>query len=779
MRQILLFRGKLLLLFLLAGYLPSLSQNTIRGRVVDADKIGLSGVKIHIQNSTQQTVTDTMGMLQLITSQPHVIATFSLLGYNDRTDTLWLDKSPYLIILPSTDPAIAWQVVASTVTVIGYQNNRPLTETPASIGIIQPQELQRFSNTSFVPVVNTLPGVRMEERSPGSYRFSVRGSLVRSPFGIRNVKMYWNGIPFTDAGGNTYLNLLDFNAIGRMEVIKGPGGSLYGAGTGGTVLLQGPVANRGMYAQVGSLLGSYGLVGLQGQLQIGSEKSNTTALYAHQQSDGYRQQSRMQRDFFSVQSRIFASDARTIGINLFYSDLHYQTPGGLTQAQLEANPQQARPTTGTTKGAVEQQAAVHNTTFNLGISHTYDFNSRWTNTTAIYSTLTQFDNPTIRNYEKRSEPNFGGRTSTSYTFYVASTKAKATFGGEFQRGISSIQTYGNQAGRPDTLQFNDEIGITQYLIFAQAELDLPQAFYLTVGGSLNRQKYDLNRLIPVATTNAQTRLFAPVILPRIALLKKFGSWLSAFSSVSYGFSPPTTDELRPSTATFNAHLNPEKGVNYELGMRGELLPDSNLSLRYDVTVFSFGLQETIVSRRMADGAEFFTNVGTTAQRGIESRLSFAQTKGMFLSPKVSLAYTYNYFRFQDYYRTIINKGQPDTIRYNGNQLTGIAPHILVASLDVDTRMGIYLNTTFMYTDRVPLDDANTSFAAGYRLFGGRIGFRHSYQKWQIDIFAGIDNAFNEQYSLGNDLNAVGSRFFNPAPDRNYYSGIKIGYKIHP
>ena len=39
--------------------------------------------------------------------------------------------------------------------------------------------------------IMAIPGVRMEERTPGSYRLSIRGSLLRSPFGIRNVKVYF------------------------------------------------------------------------------------------------------------------------------------------------------------------------------------------------------------------------------------------------------------------------------------------------------------------------------------------------------------------------------------------------------------------------------------------------------------------------------------------------------------------------------------------------------------------------------------------------------------
>ena len=72
----------------------------------------------------------------------------------------------------------------------------------------------------------------MEERSPASYRMNIRGSTLRSPFGVRNVKVYLDDIPFTDAGGNTYLNQLSYYNFNSIEVLKGPGGSLYGAGTG-------------------------------------------------------------------------------------------------------------------------------------------------------------------------------------------------------------------------------------------------------------------------------------------------------------------------------------------------------------------------------------------------------------------------------------------------------------------------------------------------------------------------------------------------------------------
>jgi iron complex outermembrane receptor protein len=67
------------------------------------------------------------------------------------------------------------------ITINAFESKtNPLTTT-ATVGLLSARSLSRFSPTTWTNAVNTLPGVRMEERSPGSYRFSVRGSFIRSP----------------------------------------------------------------------------------------------------------------------------------------------------------------------------------------------------------------------------------------------------------------------------------------------------------------------------------------------------------------------------------------------------------------------------------------------------------------------------------------------------------------------------------------------------------------------------------------------------------------------
>src|SRR5690606_7273964 len=108
---------------------------------------------------------------------------------------------------------------------------------PGSVALIDQTDAHLQDGNTLIPVLNTVPGVSAEERSPGSYRLSLRGSLLRSPYGVRDIKVYIDEIPLTDAGGNTYLNAIDPAGQDQMIIIRGPDGSLFGPNTGGVVRL--------------------------------------------------------------------------------------------------------------------------------------------------------------------------------------------------------------------------------------------------------------------------------------------------------------------------------------------------------------------------------------------------------------------------------------------------------------------------------------------------------------------------------------------------------------
>jgi iron complex outermembrane receptor protein len=645
--------------------------------------------------------------------------------------------------------------VLEEVLVQAYATDRPSFEVPAAVSFISTKALDRFNNTSVLPAVNMVPGVRMEERSPGSYRFSIRGSLLRSPFGVRNVKMYWNGLPLTDGGGNTYINLIDNSSISSMEIIKGPGASLYGAGTGGVVLFKSK-KNVPKY-ELSAMGGSYGLLRLNSTSQI---LPNLIASYALQRSDGYRDHTKMNRSTFRIEYHPKLNKKNELHVNYFYSNLFYQTPGGLTRAQYDTIPRGAR------LRADELNASIENKTHYLGISDNHQWSDHWSTQFGVYASKSAFVNPTFRilNYEEREETNVGGRLENQYKFQGEKLSAKITFGAEFQYFKSPLRNYENVGGSPGLLTFDDELFSNQSILFLQSEFDFPSNIILTLGGSTSFIKYEQRRKHPEDTV--QVRKFDPVFAPRIALLKKMGGRHSVYASLSYGFSTPTLADVRPSTNEFNNKLDPEHGVNYEMGFKGRTTSDV---LRYEVVFFEFDLKETIVNQPIEeDGPDYFVNAGRTRQRGIEIGLSWSpivDSKQFFSDLSFNGGYTINRFTFEDY---------ANDSTFNGNSLTGVPANVIALGVDTQIRSRLYSNLTASYTDRIPLNDANTEYASEYLLLGCRVGYLLPIKEiFMIDIFAGGDNLLDQKYSLGNDLNAPGDRFFNTAPGANFYVGVKF------
>ncbi len=649
-------------------------------------------------------------------------------------------------------------IVLTEAVVRAFSYDRPLLDVPAAVGPIDSKMLSRFNNTNLLPAVNTIPGVRFEERSPGSYRLSIRGSSLRSPFGIRNVKMYWNGLPLTDGGGNTYLNLIDFDAVDKLEIIKGPGASLYGAGTGGVVLLSSAKVKSSGF-QFSSVAGSFGLVRYQGSAQIKNKTNTGRISYAHQQASGYREQSNMTRDGINLDWSFDLSSKSNLATTFLYSDLFYQTPGGLTKTEYDLDPSQARPTVGASVGAIAKQARVSNKTSYIGLMHEYQFNERWVNQTGIYGSYTAFVNPAIRNFEIRKETNYSARSETAYSFGAAAN-SKLTFGGEYQYFTSPVTNFDNNFGTQGNLQADDKLGSTQALVFGQTDIHLPHEFFFTLGASVNTLQYRFERLSDTQPSK-QTRNFNPVFSPRIALLKRMTPTISIYGSYSQGFSTPTLAEVRPSTNTYNNSLNSEQGNNLEAGIKGSTLSGK---LTFELVAYQFKLNQAIVIQRTADGADFYINSGGTLQRGMEASVKWVPT---ILNTEnnafnVWSSYTLNPYKFVNYVTT----GKD----YSGNRLTGTAINTLVAGIDV-SRNRFYMNATFNYTSNIALNDANTDFANEYYLFGCRFGYKTNPTKLPFDFFAGIDNAFNQRYSLGNDLNAAGGRYYNAAAGRGFYVGI--------
>jgi iron complex outermembrane receptor protein len=565
--------------------------------------------------------------------------------------------------------------------------------------------------------------------------------------------MYLNGLPFTDAGGNTYLNLIDPSLLENVEIIKGPGGSLYGAGTGGVVLMKTKTI-RDNYVDFFAQRGSFNSKRYGSSIGIHNENVTSAINFNHVSSDGYREQSALTRDVFSSNFNFKVNSNHVLSADVYYTDLSYETPGGLTLDQFGKDPSQARPAGGPNPGAIDQQAAIYNKTIYLGLTHEATW-MQFQAVTSFYGSWVDFVNPSIREYEVRKENNRGLRSTLTYSKQVNKAEFVGNGGVEIQYLDSPIEKYQNLRGEKGTEQSDDDLTSFASMVFLQGDLIVADWIF-TMGLSANFYKISFHNV-----TEAHTREFDPAFSPRVTVLREFDNY-SLFGGFSRGFSPPTVADLYPSGGEFSQTLDAEFGNNFELGIKGD--PDKRYY--YEVSAYDLSLKNTIVRRE--EDAEYFVNAGETIQRGVEAmgRWKIIQSPaGALRRLSISSSYGYNHYRFKDYLKV--------TDDLSNNKLTGVAPSTAYAGLDAVLYDRLSLSLSFNYVDHIPLNDENTAFSKPYNLLAARLTYMVPLRDFRIEVYAGGDNLLDEKYSLGSDVNALAGRYYNAAPSINFYGGLKL------
>ncbi|QQL48316.1 TonB-dependent receptor [Mucilaginibacter ginkgonis] len=657
------------------------------------------------------------------------------------------------------------------VLVRGYLSAQPAISVPASVSVIGQAQIKLQQENSLVSTINTVPGVRMEERTPGSYRLSIRGSLLRSPFGVRDVKVYYDELPLTDAGGNTYLNAIDFNSVKGIEVLKGPDGSLFGANSGGVVIINPASYNsKGTTGEVGINAGSYALVHEHASVSSGSINNQFSFNQAYQTYRGYREHSYMQRHYIQAANKWQYATSNSLKVLGFYSDLNYQTPGGLTLVQYNANPALSRQATPTLPSAIAQNIGVTTRLLFGGLVNETRLNTRLRNVAAIFGNHTYFSNPFITNYEERNENTFGVRTYFEYSgIKKPNYNWNIDLGLEWSQTNADINNYGNHGGMKDTTQTADRINTNQHFFFTRYATDFFKRLHTEAALSLNYYSYQFKNIYPLNQQSFIPRNFSPQLMPRLALSYQITDNFTWRASISRGYSTPTTAEIRPTNNIINRSLNAQFGVNYETGFR---LRDKFDRFMVDASVFYYRLNNAIVRQLNTDETEYYINAGGTKQPGFEfystAWIIRQNTEHIVRGLQISESLTLSDFTFANYNVAGVN--------YSGNALTGVPKQVSITDLQLLLPKEISVYVQHNYTSGLPLNDANSVYADHYNLLQAKASWTYKLStRNALEVDIGADNLLNQKYSLGNDLNAVGNRYYNAAPLRNYFIGVNVRF----
>ncbi|PSJ38550.1 TonB-dependent receptor [Sphingomonas deserti] len=124
------------------------------------------------------------------------------------------------------------------IIVTAQKREQVLIEVPQSITVVGEQTLQRQQANDFQDYVGLVPGLSLEATTPGVTRISLRG--INTGGVASTVGVYVDETPFGSSSGLANAAILagDFDTfdIARVEVLRGPQGTLYGASSLGGVL---------------------------------------------------------------------------------------------------------------------------------------------------------------------------------------------------------------------------------------------------------------------------------------------------------------------------------------------------------------------------------------------------------------------------------------------------------------------------------------------------------------------------------------------------------------
>ncbi|MDB4911000.1 MAG: TonB-dependent outer rane transport protein, partial [Gemmatimonadetes bacterium] len=233
------------------------------------------------------------------------------------------------------------------VVTVSRDVGRSVLDLPYAITSVRPDSLRPGQqHLSADQTFFGLPGVIVANRNNPSQdvRIAVRGFGSRSSFGVRSVRVLRDGMPLTNADGQTPLDYLDLENVGRIEVIRGTASSLYGNASGGVIDIRSADAPSDPFAaQLRSEGGSFETSRFTGVLGGSFRNGSYSANVGHTSTNNYREYSaqRLTNGYARTTYTAGGTDfeLQAMGID----EPTAQNPGALTRAQADSAPWMADP----------------------------------------------------------------------------------------------------------------------------------------------------------------------------------------------------------------------------------------------------------------------------------------------------------------------------------------------------------------------------------------------------------------------------------------------------
>jgi iron complex outermembrane receptor protein len=618
-----------------------------------------------------------------------------------------------------------------------------------------------------------VPGLTVSNRNNPSQdpRIAIRGFGARSAFGVRGIRVLRDGLPLTLPDGQTPVDYLDLESVGRVEVMRGSASSLYGNAGGGVVDIRTsdplPVPVSG---EVRLWTGAFG------SRRIVAKSGGTAGALSYQgnvvrtESDGYRDYSRqrMTNGFarMSLDGDRGSYALEWLGVNTPLA----QNPGALTRAQFEADPRMADPL------SIRKAARKTVIQSQLGLTARRG-GTRGEVEASAYAGTRSLLNPLTFGIVDVGRATSGGNVRATLPLSLLGMEHRLTAGTELQLQNDLRLNYTNCNDIPPltvptatcsslttergSVTLNQREIISSIGLYVRDELQLGERITLTGAARADAVRFEVkDRLISATNPDDSGHRLLDAMSPMVGLLVRLFPLHSAYANISSAFETPTATELgnQPSGAAgINRELQPQRSTTYEIGVKGV----RQSGWQYNAALFATSVHDELIPYDIPGGGgrRFFRNAGRTSRRGVE--LGTGLTLGAL---DLGGAYTYANYRFVDF--TV------DTAHYAGNHIPGIPRQTFQATATVRNFFGTFV-TEATLADGMFVSDANLESAPGYAIVNARLVTGASMGLSAAEVTFGAQNLFNTRYVSSVSVNAAGGKFYEPGSQRSIYVGVSL------
>jgi len=638
-------------------------------------------------------------------------------------------------------------------------------------------------------VLLTVPGLFLQPRY-GNHdtRITIRGYGSRSNTGIRGVRILLDGIAESEPDGQTRIEAIDFDAIGRIEVVRGYSSSLYTNAPGGVINFLTDKFFPVSFVQLNNEFGSYDLRKNGIKIGVNGKNSRFMSTYSYQNYKGYRQHSQEYQHRLNALLETDFTPVSRLSVYGYYVNGLIKLPGSLSLTNYNLSDTNANSRSlSRDEKRITQKGRVGITL----LSSIEKGNMKHTIEATGYGTIKCFDR-TARTYRIFTRYGIGGtfRYVNKYTFGGKNPKKQWT--NEFTLGtdlfyqdgpIREFPNYNGQKG-DDLQSLSNEI-IANIGVYALNTINIiPHVLSLLVSGRYDKVVFDFRD--EIAGFRDTSRVFAE-FTPKVAINLKLTPHISLYSSFGRGFDSPAGNEVDNyvytsdgGLHTINPDLKPQKSISFEAGIKGEVQGIKNKFFKntlFELTFYRTKIEDVIVPF-IVDGDVFFRNAAVSNRTGIEFGLSTEIIKGLTLKT----SYAHQDFKYNEYLAGVIDQfgiltNKDFSGHYEPSNPKDFAAGELQYQYTLQKKYTFYVKSSVQYVGEMFSDDANadSTKTEAYTLINAQAGIDLNFDKFRILAYGGLNNIADKKYVAFININSDRYEFFEQGPKRNFFGGLTVVY----